>query len=155
MTKSRGSFGIVFRMKDKFNFLVYYINIEEGYKKVFKVVDGVYTTILSKSDGGFPQDNWFKVRIQAVQNNFEIRTGDDKKYANYRATPVVFTFNERTFSSGQVGLFTNGNEEFFADNFTIKPKFCQTEWKVNTKIHIMTDSANFFDEQYDMSFNLK
>lgn len=101
MTRSRGSFGVVFRMVDNFNLLAFEFNIENGYKRVIRIQNGQIHVLKIIYDGGISQNNWFKVLIKAQKNKFIIRCGDSKKYSNYNATPIVFEFEDITFPKGE------------------------------------------------------
>jgi hypothetical protein len=155
MTRSRGSCGVVFRMIDPFNFLALDINIEEAYKRIIKVVNGNIEVLQKLDDGGMSQNNWFKLYIKGQKDKFEIRFGDDKKFTDYKASPKIFEFQDITLPRGEIGIFVNGNNNFYFDNFKVRPLYCQTKWEMNPDIKIMSDSSDIFDEYYNMNINLK
>ena len=52
-------------------------------------------------------------------------------------------------------MFTNGNNDFYYDEFEVKASPCQTTWAVNNNTPLETNSANVYDEAFDLSFGLK
>jgi len=88
-------------MVDPFNFLAFELNIDSGYKRIIKVQNGNISEIKVVYDGGISQNNWFKVYIQAEKNKFIVRAGDSKKYANYKAAPIIFEFEDISFPKGE------------------------------------------------------
>ncbi len=101
MTRARGSIGVVFRKVDPFNFLAFDINIDRRSKRILRVKDGNVTVLKEIFDGGISQNNWFKILIKAQKNKFKVRTGDAKRYRDYRATPIVFEFEDINFPKGE------------------------------------------------------
>ena len=55
----------------------------------------------------------------------------------------------------RTGLLSNGNNEFYVSNLKIQNLVCETEWKVNEENEFFTDSANFYEEIFDLSLPLK
>ena len=52
-------------------------------------------------------------------------------------------------------MFTNGNNDFYYDELEVKASPCQTTWAVNNNTPLETNSANVYDEMFDLSFGLK
>jgi len=101
MTRSRGSMGVIFRMVDPYNFLAFEFNIEDGYKRVIKSMNGTISVLKIIYDGGISQNNWFKILIKAQKNKFIIRSGDSKKYNTYNEAPIIFEFEDISFPKGE------------------------------------------------------
>jgi len=101
LTRSKGVFGIVFRMRDYFNFLAFEIDQNTGSKKMIKMKNGIKTELISVNDGGISQNNWFKVLIEARKGKFVIRSGESKTYRDFTAAPIVFKFEDHDFAHGK------------------------------------------------------
>ena len=101
LTRSRGSFGIFFRMQDPYSFLAIDINIEQGVKRIIKFDHGNVSVLKQLNDGGIPQNTWYKLQIQAVRNRFIVRMGDASTYQEYKGMPIIFQFENSSFSRGQ------------------------------------------------------
>ena len=101
LTRSTGSFGVIFRMQDPFNFLALQINIEVGFKKIVKSVNGVMSVLHTINDGGIAQNNWHKILIKAKKSNFEVKFGESKRYEDYNSMPLLFKFNDNQFTHGK------------------------------------------------------
>lgn len=152
LTKARGSFGLVFRMQDQFNYIAFEINLETGYKRVTKFVNGNLNVIQTTLDGGIPQNTWFKVEINAIKSRYIVRIGESKSHKDYDSLPIVFDFEDNTFSNGKVGLFTNGNPQFYFDKLVVSSTQCQTKWEVNPIVLVKPDNANIFVEKFEGKF---
>lgn len=55
----------------------------------------------------------------------------------------------------RVGLFTNGNNDFYFDDLVIKAYNCQSKWEVNPTVILETNSSTVYEEIFDQSFVLK
>lgn len=147
--------GIIFRMKDPYNFYAIEFNQKNGYKKIFKSVDGVYTDLGIVKDGGLSQNQWFKVLITARKDLIQIRIGSDSRYDKYSSLPVIFTIEDNTIKSGSFGIFVNGNDKFNFDKVHIIPRLCWTEWKPNKKVKIIPNRSSIYEENYKQDIRSK
>jgi hypothetical protein len=147
--------GIMFRMKDPYNFYAIEFNQKKGYKKIFKSVDGVYTDLGKVKDGGLPQNQWFKILITAEKEFIQIRIGSGIGYDKYSSLPVIFSLEDNSIKSGSFGIFVNGNDKFHFDKVHIVPKACWTAWKPNKKVKIIPNRSNIYEENYKQDIKSK
>jgi hypothetical protein len=101
MTRNRGSHGVIFRMIDPFNYYAFEININFGYKRIVKVVNGNLQVLNTVFDGGIAQNTWYKVEIKGLKTTFRIKIGESSKFSSFGATPVVFDFEDIDHTIGQ------------------------------------------------------
>ena len=79
MAKDDGQIGILFRVKDPFNFYVLefvrtsggFFGLQEpgGFKRIRKFINGKPTILQTLNDGGFLQDKWYKIIIKYRAGN--------------------------------------------------------------------------------------
>lgn len=62
----------MFRVEDSANFYVFEMK-GMGYKRVRRVFKGESAIVLSKSDGGFETDKWYRIMITGRMSTFTIR----------------------------------------------------------------------------------
>jgi hypothetical protein len=154
-TNSNKPAGVVFRMKDAYNFYAIEFNQKKGYKKLFKSVDGVYTQLGFISDGGLSQNQWYKLQIVAEKERITIKIGSDVTFGKYSSLPVIFSKFDGEIKSGTVGLFVNGNEKFYFDSLTLKANPCWTPWKPSKKVSVIPNRANLYEENYKQELKQK
>ena len=83
------------------------------------------------------------------QTNCIIKIGESKDYKKFEEVPVLIDTKKLTFSHGGVGLFSNGNDKFFTDNFQISPHTCYKTWETIKSVKVVPDSSNFYTENYE------
>jgi len=69
---------------------------------------------------------------------------DDSKYDSL---PEVFSFEDHAHSRGLIGLTTNGNKDFYADNFILTPTPCILEADL-PPIKYIPPTCNRYRENY-------
>lgn len=155
MTRSRGSCGVLFRVLDPFNFYGFEVNIEHGFKRIIKMENGNMSVVKTLNDGGIAQNIWFKVQVEAVQSHFTVRFGEATKYSKYNEAPVVMEFEDVTHVFGQVGLHTNGNDDFYFTDLNIKPLICQNRWEICPHVNVFSNAASIYHEKWNLSYKAK
>ncbi len=100
LSRTRGTFGVIFRVLNPFNFYAYIINIKRGYKQIFRVKNGRYHLIKHRKDGGLSQNMWYRIQITGIKDLFVVKTGEAFRF-NYKNIPVMFEFKDNEFNFGQ------------------------------------------------------
>jgi len=156
MVRSNQACGVIFRARDIYNFYAFELNQKHGFKRLVKVENGVYKVLEQVKDGGITQNQWFKIFIQTRLQNLIISFGDSETYQKYSQLPKIFNIEETIFRQGTIGLFTNGNNQFYVDKLRVKPVTCWTPWEVKPKgIKIINSRANYYLESYKGNFAKK
>jgi len=148
MVKDSKTFGIVFRMKNPYNYYALEISQKEGLKRLVRVINGNYKVLSEIKDGGIFQFQWFLIQITTRKDEITIKMGDSNQNSSYDNLPVVFKENDQTHRKGTIGVFVNGNSGFHFDNLSVEPTNCWTPYEPNPEISHSTDRANVYDEDY-------
>ncbi len=87
-------------MIDPFNFYALEFNINGGYKRIVRYLNGGSKELKIIRDGGIPQNNWFKINVQGRLDRFIVKFGDAKKFKKYEDLPTIFDFTDNYFTVG-------------------------------------------------------
>ena len=148
MVRDHERCGVVFRMKDPYNFYSFDVSQKHGNKRLVKAFEGKYTVLLEIKDGGILLGEWFKLQIISKRENLIIKLGSSSMHNSYELLPIIFNYNDHTHKVGTAGVFVNGNKGFYFDNFKIEPIKCWTPYKPKKDLLLITDRANIYDEDY-------
>jgi hypothetical protein len=146
MVRNSGKVGVVFRMKNPFNYYAIEISQKRGYKRLVKVVNGRYHILEIIKDGGIFQAEWFRIQILFRRNEITFKFGEDG--IQYDNLPIVFVKQDQTFRRGTVGVFVNKNNAFYFNDFHVMPLNCWTPYEPKPEIIHITDRSNVYDETY-------
>ena len=149
MVRDSKTFGVVFRMKNPYNYYALEISQKDGYKRLVRVINGNYNILSEIRDGGIFQFQWFLIQILTVKDEITVKMGDSNQNASYDNLSIVFKENDQTHRKGTIGVFVNGNSGFLFDNLSVEPKICWTPYEPNPEISFTSDRANVYDEDYN------
>ncbi len=90
------SFGFVFRYKDIFNFYAIELNHEIGYKRLISCIEGKYTILKEKKDGGFSLNYWLNMKIRVKDNELKVLMG----VVGSKSKPILFLKNYHIIEFG-------------------------------------------------------
>ncbi len=107
--------GLLFRYVDPDNFYVFDV-MQQGraipaFKRLRKVVDGVYTDLDIVHDGGYKNDVWQVVRIEYIGKNIKVFWDDQ--------LVLDVDDDEPALRSGQVALSSWGMTDIFFDDIKV------------------------------------
>ena len=153
MVRESGKIGVIFRMKDPFNYYALEISQKRGYKRFIKVVNGRSRIIEMIKDGGIFQSQWFRIQIIGQRSQITFKFGDDG--INYDKLPIILVREDQTHRRGTVGVFVNRNNAFYFNNVEVSPLECWTPYEPRSEISLITDRSNVYDENYRGAWNKK
>jgi len=55
----------------------------------------------------------------------------------------------------RIGMFTNGNDGFYFDEFSVGSLVCQNRWEVDERATVISNASSVYVEKYNLSYKLK
>ena len=154
LVKSKGIAGVVFRMKDAFNYYAFYIDKSSGWKALVKVTNGVQTFLSKVRDGGILVNNWHRIEITTIASHIRVFIYDLEQ-KNKTSSEKIIEGTDTTFASGSVGLFVNMMEGFYFDNLQVVANRCWTPWIPSKGLKIATPLSAVYYENFSGTFSEK
>jgi hypothetical protein len=146
LCKSNGVAGVLFRVKNSFNYYAFVIDKSKGTKSIIKMVNGNQISLLTINDGGIVLNDWHRVIIDLRAGDIKI-TIYDMEQAQIN-TQKVLTYTDYTFISGTVGLFVNNMRGFYFVNLTVLPMPCWSPWVPKNEINVVNPNASLYNEDF-------
>jgi len=147
LIKSQGVAGIVFRMRDEFNYYAFIIDKSLGYKAIVKVVNNKVTILKQIQDGGILINTWHTVQITNNSGLISVYIYN-KENAKKSETEKRFEVEDYTFNKGTAGFLVNGVSGFFFDDFEITAEKCFSPWQPNPNMEIHNINTNIYVENF-------
>lgn len=118
--------GLMFRYQDPENYYKLELDNQRKFSKLFKVVDGVETTLAHVAEPGYTPGTKFDIEIKVVGNQIQVfRDGID-----LFGGPII----DDSHSSGTVALYSWGNQSNYYDDVIVKD--------ANTSRELLKDDFN-------------
>ena len=133
--KDSGSFGILFRVTDPFNYYALILDSVKKQKRLIKVINGKEKIIKEIDDGGFIVHQWYLLMIRMEMGMFDIymekhdELADIKDKNENNVEKIMYGY-DGVFSSGSVGIGVNNLNQIVVNELTVEPVGCtmiQTE----------------------------
>jgi hypothetical protein len=150
--KNQGVGGIIFRMRDEFNYYAFIIDKNLGQKAIVKVQNSRVIILKMINDGGIIINNWHTVTITVKAGLISVYMYDKEKASKSESEKKIVA-EDFTFSNGTAGFFVNGLAGFYFDEFTVKPIECFSPWQPKPQIEIHNSNTNIYIE--DFSGNIR
>jgi hypothetical protein len=147
LVKANGSAGIIFRMRDEYNYYAFVIDKLAGTKSIVKVKNGKNTVLKTVKDGGILVNNWHRVEISVNATQFKIFIYDTEQ-VNKTKSEKTIEVTDQEFPNGGVGLFVNSMDGFFIDELKIKAEKCWTPWTPKKKLGIKVPLSSVYYEDF-------
>jgi|GEM_PF-1973697 len=109
--------GVIFRYRDPNNYYKFDMDLQKNFRKLFKMHDGVETTLASISEGYVPSQ-WMQLSVHVVGDEFEILLDG----ANVFGGPIT----DSDIPCGTAALYNWCNAGTYFDNFKVKVIFQKT-----------------------------
>ncbi len=102
-------FGIMFRAQDNNNYYRFSWNSAQGYRRLVKNIDGVFTTLYS-DNVPFTENQEYTIEAIANNSTIEIRVN----------RTLIFSGTDTELSNGSIAFYTWANDGAFFDNLTVE-----------------------------------
>jgi hypothetical protein len=153
LCKTNGVAGILFRVKNSFNYYAFVIDKNANSKSIIKVVDGYVHPLLTVNDGGIIVNDWHKVIIELKAGDMKITIYDIEQAQSN--TEKILTYTDYTFISGTVGFFVNKMPGFFFFGLTVSPVNCWSPWLPKKDIQVINSNASIYSENFNSHIETK
>ena len=147
LVKANGKAGIMFRMRDEYNFYAFVIDKLAGTKSIVKVKDGKISDLKTVMDGGILVNNWHRVEISVNASQIKIFIYDTEQ-VNKTKSEKTIEVSDPEYTNGGIGFFVNSMDGFFIDELKIKAEKCWTPWTPKKKLNIKVPLSSVYYEDF-------
>jgi hypothetical protein len=148
------SAGVLFRVKDNYNFYALALSLKRKTKELWKCVDGQYTLLGKIEDGGFVKNQWYRVLIKFNRMYIKIFIDFDLKLIQNgeinTTVPVaiskVFDIRDVDLRKGSFGLFSDDMTDFSSNLISYKPSVCNPINRVSS-VKVISFQCSRFAEK--------
>lgn len=147
---TKGTFGIIFRQKDPFNY--YAANFEDSEISIIRIQNGESQLIASKRlPITIELNRWYNVKLTLVKSQITIYVMQerDAKDPNRYNTPTLsqgLSVQDSYFKSGHFGVYTDYLSKIYFDTFNVTPTACVEEPFDDTDYMFMGTITSYYHE---------
>ncbi len=113
-SKDNDGIGVMFRYQDQWNYYKYVMDKQRNFHTLFKVVNGVETTLASV-DKGYTQNVNMALQIDIYGNQISVQLDDNNVFGG----PI----SDNDLTSGTIALYSWGNQGSIYDDVQVKKAY--------------------------------